>query len=1840
MIQVVSALLLALLVVQSPVSAAPVGPVEITIFGNAAKGSPEEVKLVEETVYSDLGIRVKLHVHNVLVSWGDQSAPVDFDALARDIERSQIVVLDNMGPLPGPFVEELSSRVLGHPVTDVSSFFRELARRKRLVACVTGDQHDFILLGPGCRRICDNTAAVANLGFLFRFSDSLVPVVEYLLWLAYPDVPAERLRLSSIRVSFVAAYVPGRGWVFPEVSGAELERAYHEWLRRLESGRGGGLWFEVRMAILPSWVRGLRERCLGFLKGLNLPTRRLVVVLDYVDALYKGEADLVVRIVEAVRSELERAGLKDVGVIALLCDGNVVSPVDYQGTGLLQELRRLGYEVAAVVSLWAFTMNYPDSAAWALMELDAPVIKVVYPFWADWLCEPWRYLNMERGSPDTGLTGAVFEWSYQVVGGPELEGAFWFKLCALKRTGEMRLLPLRDVIEDLARLVTGFVRLRYLPESRKRVAFILYCYPPGRDAIGASYLDVFRSLINVLTAMVERGYDLGPATPLFRTLAELRRRDPGAAEEFEERLAHALMEAADLVLKNVGPWAKGELAEMVRLYRGGRAERVIRWRSGEMRVTVEGGRVVWVDVDGRSYVLGTVGPDQLVPVEELERWYREDVLPRFRYYLSLLQGDDERVRRARESLERWMRAVERCFGPPTDNRGIMRWGRHYVIPALRLGNVVIMLQPVRGWSGSPELVYHSPDLPPQWQYIAAYEWLRRVFRADAVVHVGTHGTLEWLPGHQVGLLGVDWSHLLLPDVPHFYIYIVSNPGEAMVAKYRSGPVLLTHLPPAWSYFRDFKRYGRLWREITHYLQLRMIGGDPRVMGEIRRRIVEEAERLGLLRTVVDAILSEQGGGTAQDPRRWALEHFDEFVDKLHDFLLELALSNVAYGLHVYGRDPDPEVALEEASALASSMIKVNAVFAYYAGLIGYPDPGELERFRAERPDEFVTFKTRLRECLRRILSEVIRDPVLVQALDEYVRWKDLQDYYGWRPAVSNPATKVFWKVASRLVEIAERAVRATFGAVREDDSHAHLLAEAVATLYRIYVHYLRSGSEELENLLRGLDGRFVPPGLLGEPMWNPAVLPTGRDGYPIDPSMLPTPTAWEVAKRLVDEFLARYYREHRSWPEAVGVVIWGVHELCTGGLNIAMVLYLLGVRPVWDPDTGRVIGVELIPLKDLTVNVDGVPVRRPRIDVVVWAALHMEAPLKLLADAFYLVSHVDEPPAWNYRRKHYLELKPVVVEELRRKGHPAEEAEELADVIASSGYFAQPPGVFTGAGASDVVEHAWTDVSGTVGVLESASEALREFQRRFWERFRVACEARMAYVYGARARIVIVRQGERVRVMVLRTSTDEVYHAIPAVTAFRYLMSKVQAVLHSVVNTWGLIDTDDFYDWVGGMALYATFASGRAPEVYIANAIDPTAARTLSAFEQLAGEVYTKLLSPSWWGAMLEHGDYGWSRIARRIEYLAGWGVTVPSMRPYLNGLYTRVAGKLLEEIARHPPRTEYGWAAVVSSLAWFVELARVGVWQPKDRTVLAKVARALLEVMARHGPATCHHTSPNPALIAYSVRTLLEAGYSYSEVSGLVSRVLQWYQRLDNPTIVQQIRALLREVLQRFGAGTTSRTSGRSTVARAGRATAINASGVSARAPGASGRVVSGGRGAQAPGAAPSSAASGVVSRALRAVRSVAEAVRAVVSSRSSAVPSAAEAATRVMARVVGGGAAGPAGRTGSGLGGKGRVTVVGVRGSPLSGRPSSGRSGAGSAGSRAASAAASVAARVAARASAESARAVASTAARVMSRAASPASASSRRIWEWVLALLLTALVVCGCVAARRVGPVGARW
>ncbi|MEO2241186.1 MAG: cobaltochelatase subunit CobN, partial [Euryarchaeota archaeon] len=238
----------------------------------------------------------------------------------------------------------------------------------------------------------------------------------------------------------------------------------------------------------------------------------------------------------------------------------------------------------------------------------------------------------------------------------------------------------------------------------------------------------------------------------------------------------------------------------------------------------------------------------------------------------------------------------------------------------------------------------------------------------------------------------------------------------------------------------------------------------------------------------------------------------------------------------------------------------------------------------------------------------------------------------------------------------------------------------------------------------------------------------------------------------------------------------------------------------------------------------------------------------------------------------------------------------------------------------------------------------------------------------------------------------------------------VDAAVHNIVNVWGLLDCDDYYDWLGGINFYVYRLTGKRIDVYVQYAVNPSAARVRTLAEELAAEVRTKFLSESWMRAFLEHGDYGWARLAERMEYWTAWGVVAPQVARLYTVLYDQVAENLLRWIETHGPTTTFGGAAVQSILAWMVEAMRIGTWNPKPE-LATRVIEAYIRYTAKYGPATCHHTSTNPLTLPFAVRYLtLYAPERLRELQPLIQRALRWYARLDNRAIVRQIERLLTE--------------------------------------------------------------------------------------------------------------------------------------------------------------------------------------------------------------------------------------
>ncbi len=427
-----------------------------------------------------------------------------------------------------------------------------------------------------------------------------------------------------------------------------------------------------------------------------------------------------------------------------------------------------------------------------------------------------------------------------------------------------------------------------------------------------------------------------------------------------------------------------------------------------------------------------------------------------------------------------------------------------VFTGIDLGGVFVAVQPPRGFGEQPVAVYHSPDLPPTHHYLGFYRWLDRQWGAHALVHVGKHGTLEWLPGKGVGLTAACFPDLALGDVPLVYPFVVNDPGEGTQAKRRAHAVIVDHLLPPMTRADSYDDVARLEQLLDEHARVAAL--DPSKLPSIRGKVWDLLVSAELHRDL----------GVVNAPEGDA---FDELVNHVDGYLCELKDAQIRGGLHTLGQVPAGEARLDLTLAL-----------------------------------------TRLPQGRVPSLRQVVADRMAL-AIGE---------------GAGRAAVDAVEAECRRLLE----------GEAPPSAEEAAVLAWVTEVLGPA----LDRTPDEIGSVLAALDGRWVPPGPSGAPTRGMAhVLPTGRNFYSMDPKALPTPLAWEVGQALADRLLERHLADEGRYPQTVGLVVWGTSAMRTGGDDVAEALALLGVRPVWQEESGRVTGVELI---------DPAALGRPRVDVV------------------------------------------------------------------------------------------------------------------------------------------------------------------------------------------------------------------------------------------------------------------------------------------------------------------------------------------------------------------------------------------------------------------------------------------------------------------------------------------------------------------------------------------------------------------------------------------------------------------------------------------------------------------
>lgn len=774
------------------------------------------------------------------------------------------------------------------------------------------------------------------------------------------------------------------------------------------------------------------------------------------------------------------------------------------------------------------------------------------------------------------------------------------------------------------------------------------------------------------------------------------------------------------------------------------------------------------------------------------------------------------------------RAVTERWGPPERDPFYLHRDLDcgaFALPAFRLGRVIVGLQPARGYNIDPVASYHDPALVPPHGYLAFYAWLRR--EAQAVIHFGKHGNLEWLPGKALALSQDCFPEAVLGPVPHLYPFIVNDPGEGTQAKRRAQAVILDHLTPPLTRAETYGPLKDLEALVDEYYEA--AGVDPRRLAVLREEILDLTRRLGLDRDC---------GIAAADDEATAL-------GKLDAHLCELKELQIRDGLHVFGRSPEGDLATDLLLALLriprgegkGAEASLQRALAADLGLEGF-DPLDCDMgapWQRPRPQA---------------LAAVEAAP--------------------WR---SNGDTVERLELLSRALVAGEAACDPAWaGAAAVLDGLEQRLRPAVAAC----------GRAEIEGLLTALDGRFVAPGPSGAPTrGRHDVLPTGRNFYSVDSRVVPTPAAWTLGWKSACRLLERHRQEQGTWPASLAISAWGTANMRTGGDDLAQALALLGVRPTWDPASRRVTGFEVMPLSVLG---------RPRVDVVFRVSGFFRdafpAQIDLLDSAVRAVAALDEPEADNPLAAR------VRAEAARLRAAGVAEKEALR----RAGYrvFGSKPGAY-GAGLQALIDE------------------------RGWERPEELARAYLAwggYAYGSGAE-------------------GAAEHAL-----FERRLSGIEAVVHNQDNReHDLLDSDDYYQFEGGLAVTVEALSGRAVPVWHNDHSRPERPVIRSLGEEIGRVVRGRAANPKWIAGVMRHGYKGAFEMAATLDYLFAFAATTRAVSDqHFEALYEAY---LAEEavrgfLAAHNPD------ALREMAERFLEAQERGLWKPR-----ANAAYPLLRELA-----------------------------------------------------------------------------------------------------------------------------------------------------------------------------------------------------------------------------------------------------------------------------------------------------
>jgi cobaltochelatase CobN len=780
-----------------------------------------------------------------------------------------------------------------------------------------------------------------------------------------------------------------------------------------------------------------------------------------------------------------------------------------------------------------------------------------------------------------------------------------------------------------------------------------------------------------------------------------------------------------------------------------------------------------------------------------------------------------------ELPEACQQAVWQRWGSPEQDPKF-RQGR-IMLAGLRLGETFVGIQPARGYNLDLSANYHDPDLVPPHSYLAFYFWLRHSYQVDAVIHLGKHGNLEWLPGKGLALSDECWPDVALGPMPHFYPFIVNDPGEGAQAKRRAQGVIIDHLMPPMARAETYGELVDLETLVDELYQATGLDAGRELW--LREQIVA---------TLASSHVKQELGLTANTTE-------SQMLAELDTYLCDIKEAQIRNGLHILGQLP----AIDELSETLVALLRLP---------------------RGEANEE------------RGILHNLALDLGL-KGYDPLAT--DVSPWLGPKPALLVQQSDNLWRSS---MDTRERLESLALNLVNEYllSPQPNNISDLATTLpftseqlnYAksiILVALEDSAVRETQALIQGLAGQAVEPGPSGAPTRGRLdTLPTGRNFFSLDNRSVPSAAAWALGQRSAQALIERHLQEHGDYPTQLGLSVWGTATMRTGGDDIAQAFALMGIKPVWAVGSQRVTDFEIIPAMLLG---------RPRVDVTLRVSGFFRDAfpnvMKLYDAAVQALAQFDEPGSSTDAMSGNGNTIRQNIEQ--RQAQLEAQGVSPADAQRQASYrvYGSKPGAY-GAGLQGLIdERCWAERA------DLADAYLN------WG----------GYAYG-----------------------NQVGDGVAAHSHFKHRLSQLEAVVQNQDNReHDILDSDDYYQFQGGMTNAVTSFSGQIPAVYHSDHSNPSAPKIRTLKEELNRVLRSRVLNPKWISAMQRHGYKGAFEMAASVDYLFAYDATTDLIADYQ---YEQVSDALIFATDNQQFMRDNNPAALEEMTERLLEACQRGMWQ------------------------------------------------------------------------------------------------------------------------------------------------------------------------------------------------------------------------------------------------------------------------------------------------------------------------